>query len=173
MGAPAVRQEVLFDHEGTQGGISKGGNKAGKVYPAVPSSPKTDSPGRLRMAALAAGFSSFKTKIVSQCYGALHSVPPPPPPPDFNTAGSRLEGGVAPGVIFPSRELADPPASQRCLTASLGPTARPLSGIAAGCSLSDTSQVAGPSGSTSHTAMAVNGARAQMTPLLLPSRALL
>ena len=32
-----------FDHEGTQGGISKGG-KAGKVYPAVPSSPPKPIP---------------------------------------------------------------------------------------------------------------------------------
>ena len=77
-------------------------------------------------------------------------------PPDSNTAGSRLEGGVAHGGVFPSRELADPPANQRCLTASLGPTARPLSGIAAGCSLSDTGQVAGPSGSTSQKAIAID-----------------
>ena len=34
--------------------------------------------------------------------------------------------------------------------------AKPLSGIAAGCSLSDTSQVAGPSGSTGHTAIAAD-----------------
>ena len=80
-------------------------------------------------------------------------------PPDSNTTGSRLEGGggVAHGGVFPSQELADPPASQRCLTALLGPTARPLiSGIAAGCSLSGTGQVAGPSGSTSHTAIAID-----------------
>ena len=34
-----------------RGNQQRGGgeNKAGKVYPAVPSSPQTDSPGRLRM----------------------------------------------------------------------------------------------------------------------------
>ena len=42
------------------------------------------------------------------------------------------------------------------LTAPLAPTAKPFSGIAAGCSLSDTSQVAEPSGSTGHTAIAVD-----------------
>ena len=49
-----------------------------------------------------------------------------------------------------------PPASQQCLMAPLGPTARPLSGIAAGCSLSEPSQVAGPSGSTGHMANAID-----------------
>ena len=44
MGAPADCQKVLLDHEWTQGGICRGGNKPGKVYPAVPSTPKTDSP---------------------------------------------------------------------------------------------------------------------------------
>ena len=78
-------------------------------------------------------------------------------PPDSNTAGSRLEGGVAHGGVIPSRELADPPASQRRLTAPLDPTARPLSGMAAGCSLSEPSQVAEPSGSTGHTAIAIDG----------------
>ena len=38
----------------------------------------------------------------------------------------------------------------------VGPTARPLSGIAAGRSLSDTGQVMGPSGSTSHTAITID-----------------
>ena len=33
--------------KGPKGESVKGGNKAGKVYPAVPSTPKTDSPGRL------------------------------------------------------------------------------------------------------------------------------
>ena len=30
MGAPAVHKEVLFDHEGAQGGISKGGTSLGR-----------------------------------------------------------------------------------------------------------------------------------------------
>ena len=49
-----------------------------------------------------------------------------------------------------------PSASQRCLTAPLGPTAIAHSDIAAGFSSSVTSQVAGPSGSISHTAVAVD-----------------
>ena len=67
-------------------------------------------------------------------------------PPDSNADGSRLEGRVAHSRVLPSPELADPPASQQCLTAPLGPTAIPPSGIAMGRSLSDSSQVAGPSG---------------------------
>ena len=39
-----------------------GGNKSGKVCPEVPSSPKADSPGRSRLAALEAGLSSFRRK---------------------------------------------------------------------------------------------------------------
>ena len=116
--------------------VKGGGNKAGKVYPAVPSSPKADSPGRLRIAALEAGFSSFKTEIASM-FASLTGRLTAPHPPDSNTAGSRLEGGVAHSGVFPSRQLA-------------------LSGIAAGCSLSEPSQVAGPSGSTGHTAIAID-----------------
>ena len=66
MGAPADRQKALFNNEGTQGGVSKGGgDKAGKVYPAVPLYHKIDFPSRLRIAALEAGFASFKTEIAS------------------------------------------------------------------------------------------------------------
>ena len=45
--------------ESAKGG---GGNKSGKVCPEVPSTPKAVSPGRLRLAALEAGFSSFRRK---------------------------------------------------------------------------------------------------------------
>ena len=76
-------------------------------------------------------------------------------PPDSNTDGSRLQG-VACGGVIPSQELADPPASQRRLTAPLDSTAMPLGGMAAGCNLSEPSRVAGPSGSTSHTATAMD-----------------
>ena len=149
MGAPAVHKEVLFDHAGAQGGISKGGNKSGKVCPEVPSSPKADYPGRLRLAALEAGFSSFKTEIASM-FASLTGRFTASHPPDSNTDGSRLQAGVACGGVIPSQELADPPASQRRLKAPLDSTAIPWT----------------PS-------MAVNGATAQLTSLSLPSKALL
>ena len=65
MGAPADRQKSSSSTKGPKGDLVKGVNKAGKVYPAVPSTPKTDSPSRLRTAALVVGFSSFKTEIAS------------------------------------------------------------------------------------------------------------
>ena len=127
--------------------VKGGGNKDGKVYPAVPLYPKIDFPGWLRIAALEAGFSLFKTEIASM-FATLTGRFTASHPPDSNTDGSRLEGEVAHGGVFPLREPANPPASQRYLTVPLGPTARPLSG--------DPSQVAGPSGSTTHTAIAVD-----------------
>ena len=57
--------------KGPKGDSAKGGNKSGKVTassghcPVVPSTPKAESPGRLRLAALESGFSSFKTEIAS------------------------------------------------------------------------------------------------------------
>ena len=142
-------------NEGTQGGVSKWGNRLVRYTQQFHCTPKTDSPGRLRIAALEAGFSSFKTEIVSM-FATLTGRFTASHPPDSNTDGFRLEGWVAHGGVFPLREPVNPPASQRYLTVPLGPTARPLSGIAAGCSLSDISQVAGPSGSTSHMAIAVD-----------------
>ena len=68
MGAPADRQKSSSSMKGHKGESVKGGwNKASKVYPAVPSTPpppkkKPDSPGRLRIAALEAVFSSLKQK---------------------------------------------------------------------------------------------------------------
>ena len=97
MGAPADRQKVLFNHEGAQGEISKGGNKAGKVYPAVPSTPKTDSPGRLRLANLEAGFSSFKTEIASM-FATLTGRLTASHPPDYNTEWIFSYGRIPRGV---------------------------------------------------------------------------
>ena len=75
----------------------------------------------------------------------------------FNlTDGSSLQGRVARGGVFPSRELEDPLPSQRPFTGPLDPTAMPFVGVAAGCNLSEPSRVAGPSGSTSHTATAMD-----------------
>ena len=73
-------------------------------------------------------------------------------PPDSNAD----QGRVAHGGVFPSRELEDPLANQRPFTGPLDPTAMPLVGVAAGCNLSEPSRVAGPSGSTSHTATAMD-----------------
>ena len=103
--------------KGPNGESVKGANKAGKVYPAVPSTPKTDFfSGRLRIAALEAGFSSFKTEIASM-FASLMGRFTACHPPNSNTDESRLEGGVAYSGVFPSRGPADPPASQRYLTA--------------------------------------------------------
>ena len=55
-------------NEGTQGGgvgVSKGGTRLVRYTQQFHCTPKTDSPGRLRIAALEAGLSSFKTEIVS------------------------------------------------------------------------------------------------------------
>ena len=92
-----------------------GGNKSGKVCPEVPSTPKAVSPGKLRLAALESGFSSFKTEITSM-FASLTGRLTASHPPDSNANGSRLQGGGAHGGIFPSRELEDPLASQRPFT---------------------------------------------------------
>ena len=70
--------------------LGGGGGKAGKVSPAVPSTPKPDSPSRLRIAALEAGFSSFKTEIASM-FASLTGRFTVSHPPDSNTDGSRLD----------------------------------------------------------------------------------
>ena len=107
-----------------------GGNKSGKVCPDVPSTPKAESPGRLRLAAFESGFSSFKTDIASM-FASLTGRLMASHPPDSNATGSHLQGGGAHGGgIFPSQELEDPLASQRPF-----PTALPLVGRAAGCDL--------------------------------------
>ena len=141
--------------KGPKGESAKGGNKSGKVCPEVPSTPKAVSPGRLRLAALEAGFSSFKTEIASM-FANLTGHLMASHPPDSNADGSHLQGGVAHGGVIPSEELEDPLASQRHLPVPLDPTAMPLCGVAAGCDLSEPSRVARPSGSTSHTATAMD-----------------
>ena len=71
-------------NEGTQGGGGEsvkggGGARLVRYTQQFHCTPKTDSPGRLRIAALEAGFSLFKTEIVSMFSNltALHGVPPP------------------------------------------------------------------------------------------------
>ena len=146
---------LLYNGSASSAQNGGGGDKYGKVCPDVPSTPKAESPGRLRLAALESGFSSFKTEIASMfpsLTGRRESHPP-----DSNATGSRLQGGGAHGGgIFPSQELEDPLASQRPFTGPLDPTALPLVGRAAGCDLSEPSRVMEPSGSTSHTAPAMD-----------------
>ena len=134
-----------------------GGDKSGKVTapsghcPVVPSTPKAESPGRLRLAALESGFSSFKTEIASM-FASLQGRFPDP-----KAGGSRLQdGGAHGGEIFPSRELVDPLASQQPCRGLLGPEALPLVGRAPGCDLSDPSHVMEPRGPASHTATAMD-----------------
>ena len=100
--------------KGPKGDSAKGGgNKSGKVCPDVPSTPKAESPGRLRLAALESGFSSFKTEIASM-FASLTGRLTASHPPDSNATGSRLQGeGAHGGGIFRSWELEDPLASQR------------------------------------------------------------
>ena len=161
MGVPAGIKTVLFVHEGAQRGFGKGVKKPGKVCPDVPSTPKAESPGRLRLAALESGFSSFRTEMASM-FASLTGRLTASHPPDPKAGGSRhCDGGAHGGEVFPSRELEDPLASQQPFTGLLGPSALPLVGRAPGCDLSDSSQVMGPRGTTSHTATA-------MDPLLNP-----
>ena len=99
--------------KGPKGDSAKGGNKPGKVCPDVPSTPKAESPGRLRLAALESGFSSFKTEIASM-FASLTGRLTASHPPDSKAGGSRLQDrGAHGGGIFPSRELEDPLASQQ------------------------------------------------------------
>ena len=126
--ASSAQNGPLRPRRGPRGIQLRGGNKSGKVCPDVPSTPKAESSGRLRLAALESGFLSFKTEIASMFVSlnltASH-------PLDSNATGSRLQGGGAHGGgIFPSRELEDPLASQRPFTGPLGPTALPLVGRA-------------------------------------------
>ena len=114
MGAPAVLKTVLFVHEGAPRGIQLrgGGGKPGKVCPDVPSTPKAESPGSLRLAALESGFSSFKTEIAS-IFVSLTGRLTASHPPDPKAGGSRLQdGGAHGGGIFTSQELEDPLAIQ-------------------------------------------------------------
>ena len=118
--------------KGPKGDSAKGGNKSGKVCPDVPSTPKAESPGRLRLAALESGFSSFRTEIASM-FASLQGRFTASQPPDPKAGGSRLQdGGAHGGEIFPSRELEDPLASQQPCRGLLGPEALPLVGRAPG-----------------------------------------
>ena len=89
--------------KGPKGDSAKGGNKSGKVCPEVPSTPKAESPGRLRLAALESGFSSFRTEIASM-FASLQGRFTASQPPDPKAGGSRYCDGVAHGgEIFSGR----------------------------------------------------------------------
>ena len=110
--------------------------------------PKAESPGRLRLASLESGFSSFRTEMASM-FASLTGRLTASHPPDPKAGGSRLQdGGAHGGEIFPSQELEDPLASQQPFTGLLGPSALPLVGRAPGCDLSDPSHVMEPRGTT-------------------------
>ena len=142
--------------KGPKGDSAKGGNKSGKVCPDVPSTPKAESPGRLRLAALESGFSSFRTEIASM-FASLQRRFTASQPPDPKASGSRLQdGGAHGGEIFPLRELEDPLASQQPCLGLLGPEVLPLVGRAPGCDLSDPSHMMEPRGPASHTATAMD-----------------
>ena len=70
--------------------------------------------------------------------------------------GPAYQGRGARGGVIPSRELEDPLASQLAPHGTVGPNGYATRGVAAGCNLSKPSCVTGPSGSTSHTAMAMD-----------------
>ena len=67
--------------------------------------------------------------------------------------GPAYQGRRTPVEYFPHGNWRTPLPSQRPFKGPLDPTAMPFVGVAAGCNLSEPSCVAGPSGSTSHTAM--------------------
>ena len=138
--------------KGPKGDSAKGGNKSGKVCPEVPSTPKAESPGRLRLAALESGFLSFRTEIASM-FASLQGRFTASQPPDPKAGGSRHCDGVAHGgEIF----LEDPLASQQPCRGLLGPETLPLVGGAPGCDLSDPSHMMEPRGTVSHTATAMD-----------------
>ena len=120
--------------KGPKGDSAKGGNKSGKATapsghcPDVPSTPKAESPGRSRLAALESGFSSFRAEMASM-FASLQGRLTASHPPDPKAGGSRhCDGGAHGGEIF----LEDPLASQQPCRGLLGPGAPPTSGKVSG-----------------------------------------
>ena len=138
--------------KGPKGDSAKGGNKSGKVCPEVPSTPKAESPGRLRLAALESGFSSFRTEIASM-FASLQGRFTASQPPDPKAGGSHHCDGVAHGGEI---SLEEPLASQQPCRGLLDPETLPLVVGAPGCDLSDPSHVMEPRGTVSHTATAMD-----------------
>ena len=145
--------------KGPKGDSAKGGgDKSGKATapsghcPDVPSTPKAESPGRSRLAALESGFSSFRAEMASM-FASLQRRFTASHPPDPKSDESRhCDGGARGGEIFPEVPLA----SQQSCRGLLGPEALPLVGGAPGCDSSDPSHVMEPRGPASHTATAMD-----------------
>ena len=144
--------------KGSKGDSAKGGSKSGKAAapsghcPDTPSTSKAESPGRLRLAALESGFSSFWTEIASM-FASLQGRFTASHPPGLDTKEARHRDGGARGVETCAD---DPLASQQPCLGLLGPEALPLVGRAPGCDLSDPSHVMEPRGTTNHMAMAMD-----------------
>ena len=184
MGAPAGIKKVLFVHERAQRDSAKGGNKSGKVMapsghcPVVPSTPKAESPGRLRLTALESGFSSFKTEIASML-ASLQGRFTASHPPDPKDGGSRLQdGGAHVERFFPHGNWRTHLLANSPVGGMLGPEALPLVGRAPGCDLSDPSHVMEPRGPLVTRlwpwtqSMAISLASALLKSLQLPSEEL-
>ena len=144
--------------KGPKGDSAKGGNKSGKAtapsghFPDVPSTSKSESPGRSRLAALESGFSSFRAEMASMfasLQGRLTASHPPGPKADESR---HCDGGARGGEIFPEVPLA----SQQPCRGLLGPEVLPLVGGAPGCDSSDPSHVMEPRGPDNHTATAMD-----------------
>ena len=146
--------------KGPKGDSAKGGggDKSGKATapsghcPDVPSTPKAESPGRSRLAALESGFSSFRAEMASMfasLQGRLTASHPPGPKADESR---HCDGGARGVEIFPEVPLA----SQQPCQGLLGPEALPLVGGAPGCDSSDPSHVMEPRGPANHTATAMD-----------------
>ena len=144
--------------KGSKGDSAKGGSKSGKAAapsghcPDTPSTSKAESPGRLRLAALESGFSSFRAEIASM-FASLQGRFTASHPPGLATEEARHRDGGARGVETCAD---DPLASQQPCLGLLGPEALPLVGRAPGCDLSDPSHVMEPRGTTNHMAMAMD-----------------
>ena len=144
--------------KGSKGDSAKGGNKSGKATapsghcPDVPSTPKAESPGRSRLAALESGLSSFWAEMASMFASLQGRLTASHPPGSKADESRHCDGGARGGEIFPKVPLA----SQQPCQGLLGPEALPLVGGAPGCDSSDPSHVMEPRGPANHTATAMN-----------------
>ena len=121
--ASRLRVGALRPRRGPKGIRPRGGTNLGRQTapsghcPDVPSTPKAESPGRLRLASLESGFSSFRAEMASM-FASLQGRFTASHPPDPKAGGSRhCDGGAHGGEIF----LEDPLASQQPCRGLLGP----------------------------------------------------
>ena len=141
--------------KGPKGDSTKGGNKPGKVCPDVPSTPKAESPGRLRLVALESGFSSFRKWKWPPCSRVSRGASRRPTPQIPKSAVPVIVTGVLTVARFvPHRNWRTPLLANS--PGLLGPSALPLIGGAPGCDLSDPSHMMEPRGTTSHTVTAMD-----------------